>query len=154
MRKPQVSSVSVSTVRKLRRVSNGAKDTGYFVMPPRNWLDILEKKEGRRVLAFKIKSEGEGIILNPTFENPSTESSQNTLPEQVLLMLRQGTLVSKLREIRKGAHVYRIINVPRSWVRTREQRRNRKIVALRLTTEPASIIVEPVFGDKPKPQSE
>jgi hypothetical protein len=141
--------MSATTVRKLGRISDGA-NTSYFLMPPKFWLDSVEKTKGKKILHFSIMTEEETLILTPVFENPKVEPPRNSSPELIAQMLRQGKLLSKLREIRKGKNVYRIVNVPRSWIRTREQEHNRKVNALRFTTEQTSIRVEPVFGDKLK----
>ena len=141
--------MSSTTVRKLRRVSDGAKDTGYFLLPPQNWLDAVEKREGKKVLYFTIRTQSYALVLNPLFEEPQEEASHNSSPETVMLMLKTGSLTGKLREVRKGNHVFRIVNVPRVWVRAEEKKVNRKVVALSLTTDPESILVEPVFSGKP-----
>ena len=141
--------MSNTTVRKLRREGNGSSDTGYYLMPPKIWLDAVEKKQGKKILGFTLKSEEEGLVLAPMFENPRVEPPRNGSPELVTLMLLQGTLISKLREVHKGNNIYRIIYVPRVWVKGKEQERNRKVVALSVTTKPASIFVAPVFTNKP-----
>lgn len=145
----QVNQMSNSTVRKLRREGNGSSDTGYYLMPPKIWLDAVEKKQGKKILGFTLKSEEEGLVLDPLFENPRVEPPRNGSPELVTLMLLQGTLIGKLREVRKGKNIYRIIYVPRAWVKGKEQVRNRKVIALSVTTKPASIFVAPVFAKKP-----
>ena len=142
--------MSNTTVRKLRREGNGSSDTGYYLMPPKIWLDAAEKKEGKKILGFTLKAEEDALVLNPMFENPRVEPPRNSSPELVTLMLRQGSLISKLREVHKGNNIYRIINVPRAWVRAKEQERNRKVIALSLTTQPTSIIVTPIFANKPR----
>ncbi len=139
------------TIRKLRRVSDGGKDTGYYLLPPQNWLDTVEKKEGRKVLFFNLKTQTYALVLTPMFEEPKAESPRNSAPELVDLMLKEGTLISRLREVRRGNHVYRIVNVPRVWVRAREKGVNRRVIALSLTIRPESIVVEPVFSGKPTP---
>ena len=141
--------ISSTTIRKLRRVSDGGKDTAYFLLPPQNWLHAIEEKEGKKVLYFTLRTESYALVLNPLFENPKVEAPRNSPPERVMLMLKQGSLTSRLRDIRKGNHVYRIANVPRVWVRAKEKEVNRKVIALSLTTEPGSILVEPVFSSKP-----
>jgi hypothetical protein len=143
---PQMSN---TTIRKLRREGNGASDTGYYLLPPRIWLEAVEKKEGKKILGFTLKSEEEGLVLDPMFENPRVEPPRNGSPELVTLMLLQGTLISKLREVHKGNNIYRIIYVPRAWVKGKEQERNRKVIALSVTTKSASIFVAPVFANKP-----
>jgi hypothetical protein len=85
------------------------------------------------------------------FDNPQDEGPRNSSPEMVAQMLKEGTLIVKLREVRKGPHIYRTVNIPRVWVRAREKGVNRKVVALSLTTEPESLLVEPVFSGKPMP---
>jgi hypothetical protein len=139
--------MSASTVRKLGRISDGAK-TSYFFMPPKYWLDAVEKNAGKRILHFAVKAELAALVLTPLFEEPKVEPPKNSSPEQITGMLKQGTLLSKLRETRKGNNVYRIVNVPRTWVRAKEQQRWRKVTALRFTIEPTRLIIEPVFGDK------
>ncbi len=142
--------MSATTVRKLGRISDGAKDTSYFLMPPKYWLDAEEKKASKKIQQFAIKAEAYALVLNPVFDNSEVEQPRNSSPEQVMIMLKQGTLLSKLREIRKGNNVYRVVNIPRVWVRAREQGQNRKVTALSLTTEPTRILVEPIFGNKLK----
>ena len=141
--------MSSTTIRKLRRVSDGVRDTGYFLVPPQNWLDTVEKKKGKRVLYFTLRTESYALVLSPMFEGPKVEAPRNSSPEIVALMLKQGSLICKLREVRRGSHVYRIVNVPRVWVRAKEKEVNRKVVALSLTAEPESILVEPIFSGKP-----
>jgi hypothetical protein len=143
--------MSSTTIRKLRRISDGGKDTGYFLLPPQNWLDTIEKKEGKKVLYFSLRTQSYALVLTPIFEEPNSEAPRNSSPENVMLMLKQGNLFGKLREVRKGKHVYRIVNVPRVWVRAKEKEVNRKVIALSLTTDPESILVEPVFSGKPTP---
>jgi hypothetical protein len=138
-----------TTIRKLRRVSDGGKDTGYFLLPPQNWLETVEKREGKKVLYFTIRTQSYALVLTPIFEEPKTEAPRNSSPETVMLMLKEGSLMGKLREIRKGKHVFRIVNIPRVWVRAEEKKVNRKVIALSLTTDPENILVEPVFSDKP-----
>ena len=137
-----------TTIRKLRRVSDGGKDTGYFLLPPQNWLDIVEKEEGKKILYFALRTDSYALVLIPIFENPKVEAPQNISPERVELMLKQGTLKSKLREIRKGKHVYRTVNIPRVWVHAEERKVKRKVIALSLTTESESLLVEPIFSGK------
>ena len=143
--------MSFTTIRKLRKVSDGGKDIGYYLLPPQNWLDTLEKKKGKKVLYFNLKTQAYALILTPKFEEPEAEGPRNSSPELVELMLKEGTLISKLRELRRGNHAYRIVNIPRVWVRAREKGVNRKVIALSLTTEPESILVEPIFSGKPSP---
>jgi hypothetical protein len=143
--------MSSTTIRKLRKVSDGSRDTGYYLLPPQNWLDTVEKKKGKKILCFSLRTQTYALILTPKFEEPETEGPRNSSPELVELMLKEGTLFSKLREIRRGKHLYRIVNVPRVWVRAREKGVNRKVIALSLTTETESVLVEPVFSGKPSP---
>jgi hypothetical protein len=142
--------MSATTVRKLGRISDGAKDTSYFLMPPKYWLDAEEKNAGKKILHFAIKSEAYALVLSPIFDSSQVEQPRNSTPEEIMLLLKQGTLYSKLRETRKGNNVYRIVNIPRVWVRAREQGQNRQVTALSLTTEPTRILVEPIFGNKMK----
>jgi hypothetical protein len=143
--------MSSAKIRKLRRISDGEKDTSYFLLPPQNWLDAIEKKEGRKILCFSLKTQTYALVLTPMFDNPQDEGPRNSSPEMVAQMLKEGTLIVKLREVRKGPHIYRTVNIPRVWVRAREKGVNRKVVALSLTTEPESLLVEPVFSGKPMP---
>jgi hypothetical protein len=137
-----------TTVSKLRRVSDGVKIKGYFLLPPRNWLNAIEAKEGKKIWHFTVKAEGDTLLLNPAFTEPAVSAPRNSSPEAVTQMLKNGSLILKLREIHKGKHVYRIVNIPRSWVNTKEQMRKRTVAALRVTTRPESLIAEPVFQDK------
>ncbi len=138
------------TIRKLRRITVGANDSGYFVMPPRNWMDITEQKEGKKILHFALRTEGENLVLSPVFSTPKVESSRNASPNDVLTMLKDGSLTSKLREVHKGKNVYRVIKIPRVWVHAKEQYRRRRMSALRLTAQPETIVVEPIYGEKLK----
>jgi hypothetical protein len=139
--------MSLPTVRKLRRESGGA-DAGYVLLPPKNWLEAEEKAAGKKVLFFSFKTEGNGMILEPVFENPKVEQPRNSTPEVIEMMMRAGTLLGPLRDVRKGQTVYRLVKVPRSWVRSEEIMRGRRMVALRLTPEKSRLIVEPVFGER------
>jgi len=143
--------MSSTTIRKLRRISDGGGDTGYFLLPPQNWLAAVEKPEGRKVLYFTLRTQTYALELTPKFEENKSEIPRNSSPEVMALMLKEGTLVSKLREVRKGNHVFRIVNIPRVWVRAREKGVNRKVVALSITTNPESLLVEPVFSGKLNP---
>jgi hypothetical protein len=116
-------------------------------MPPRNWLDTVEKEEGKKILSVTVKAEEDTLVLNPMFENPLVEAPHNSSPELLMVMLKEGTVISKLREIHKGGHLSRIINIPRAWVRAKEQNHKRKVIGLRLTLQPRSIIVVPVFAN-------
>ena len=124
--------MSAPTVRKLGRISDGAK-TSYFLLPPRNWLDAIEKKAGKKILQFTVKTEAYALVLKPVFDQPGEEQPRNSSPEDVMLMLEQGILMSRLREIHKGKNVYRTVNIPRLWVREREAGTNRKLTALSVT---------------------
>ncbi len=139
--------MSAPTVRKLGRISDGAK-TSYFLLPPRNWLDMIEKNAGKKILQFAIKAEAYSLVLKPMFEQSEGEQPRNSTPEDVMLMLEQGTLMGKLREIKKGKTVYRTVNIPRMWVREREAGTNRKVSALSVIAQPTSLIIEPIFGEK------
>jgi len=138
----------MSTVRKLRRVGGSASKIGYYLMPSKNWLDAVEKEEGKKILSFTVQDEEHTLVLMPLFENPPVEAPHNSSPEQVIMMLRKGTLISKLREIHKGKHVSRIINIPRVWVREKEQWHKSKVIGLRLTVKSRSIIIIPIFAHK------
>jgi hypothetical protein len=140
--------MSETTIRKLRKISDGINVKTYFLMPPRNYLNDVEKKEGRKILYFAAKAEEDALVLKPVFVEPAVDVPQNSSPETVAQMLKQGNLMIKLREVPKGKNVYRIINVPRAWVKTEERQRNRIVAALRVTTRPDYIIAEPIFGSK------
>ncbi|MCW4010085.1 MAG: hypothetical protein NWF05_05640 [Candidatus Bathyarchaeota archaeon] len=144
--------MSETTIRKLRKVTDGVNVKSYFFMPPLNWLNVVEKKEGKKILHFAVKAQDEVLVLNPVFVEPTVSGPKNTVPEKVTQMLKQGNLMVKLREVHKGRNIYRIINVPRSWVKAEEGQRNRAVVAVRVTTEPESITVTPIFGSKLKPR--
>ena len=131
------------TVRKLRRIS-GERGASYYLKPPLNWLETVEKQERKKVLYLAVKAEYDNLILNPLFENPPVEAPHYGSPEEVMAMLRKGT-VSKLRDIHKGGSTARIINIPRAWVHTLEKEHNSTIVDLRLTVHSRSITVEPIF---------
>ncbi len=88
------------------------------------------------------------MVLTPKFEEPKVAPPTNSSPETVLLLLKQGTLLSKLRETQKGNNVFRSLNIPRAWIREREQKVHRQVTALSLTTATDSILVEPVYGGK------
>jgi len=137
--------MSNNTVRKLRRKGDSASKVGYYLMPPKNWLDTVEKEEGKKILCVSVRAEEDNLALNPMFENPLVEAPHNSSPKQLMEMLREGTVTSKLREIHKGGRVIRIINIPRAWVREKEWEHRRKVVSLRLTLQPRSMIVVPVF---------
>jgi hypothetical protein len=139
--------MSLPTVRKLRRESGDA-NAGYVLLPPKNWLEAEEKAASKKILFFSFKAEGNGLTLEPVFENPKVEQPHNSTPEVVEMMMREGTLLGPLREIRKGKSVYRVVKVPRSWVRSEELMRGRVMVALRIMPEPNRLIVEPVFGKR------
>lgn len=140
--------MSSTTIRKLRRANNNDRDTGYFLLPPQNWLDTIEKREDKKILYFAIRTQTYALVLTPKYEEPKEEAPRNSPPEEVALMLKQGILVSKLREVRKGKTVFRIVNIPRVWVRAREKAVNRKVAALSITTDPERLLVEPVFSRK------
>ncbi len=135
------------TVRKLGRISDGAK-ASYFLAPPKHWLQATEKAAGKKILYFALKSEDESLILTPVFSEPRVEQPKNSSPDVVQQMLETGTLLAKLRDVCKGENVYRTMNLPRSWVRTMEQSRWRKMAALRTTAKQGFLLVEPVFGEK------
>ena len=141
--------MSAPIVRKLGRISDGAK-TSYFLMPPKFWLDSVERNEGRKILQLAIKAEAFALVMSPVFDQPEGDQPRNSSPEEVLSMLEEGTLVSKLREVRKGKNVYRIVNLPRVWIREREAGTNRKLTALSIITQSDCITVEPIFGEKLK----
>jgi hypothetical protein len=143
--------MSGTTIRKLRRISDGANDAGYILLPPKNWLDAIEKAENKKIVAFAVKAEGENFILTPEFEEPKIKKA-NANSDDVEQLMREGTLTVKLRDLPKGRIVYRVIKVPRAWVRAREGMRRRKLVALRVKEEPSCLLVAPVFGDKIKQQ--
>jgi hypothetical protein len=138
----------MSTVRKLRRVGDSVNKVGYYLMPPKNWLDTVEKEEGKKILSFTVQDEEHTLVLNPLFENPQVEAPHNSSPEQVMMMLSKGTLISKLREMHKGKHISRIINIPRVWVRDKEQWHKSRVIGLRLTVKSRSIIVVPIYAHK------
>ncbi len=138
----------MSTVRKLRRVGDSVNKLGYYLMPPKNWLDTVEKEEGKKILSFAVQDEAHTLVLKPLFENPQVEAPHNSSPEQVMMMLKKGTLISKLREINKGKHISRIINIPRVWVRDKEQWHKSKVIRLHLTVKSRTIIVVPIFAHK------
>jgi hypothetical protein len=138
----------MSTVRKLRRVGDSVNKLGYYLMPPKNWLDTVEKEAGKKILSFTVQDEEHTLVLSPLFENPKVEAPHNSSPEQVMMMLSEGTLISKLREIQKGKHISRIINIPRVWVRDKEQWHKSKVIGLRLTVKSRSIIVVPIYAHK------
>lgn len=138
----------MSTVRKLRRIGGSVNKVGYYLMPPKNWLDTVEKEEGKKILSFTVQDEEHTLVLNPLFENPQVEAPHNSSPEQVMMMLSKGTLISKLREIHKGKHISRIINIPRVWVRDKEQWHKSRVIGLRLTVKSRSIIVVPIYAHK------
>ncbi len=143
--------VSISTtVRKLRQMSVGTNDSGYFLLPPRGWMEAAEKKEGKRILHFAVKTQEDTLLLVPLFANAKVETQKNSSPETVLKILKQGTLTSKLREVHKGKNIYRIVKIPRAWVHAKERQRNRKMSALRVTANPLTLEVEPIFGDRLK----
>jgi hypothetical protein len=135
-----------TTIRKLRKVSDGAKDTGYFLLPPKNWLDEIEKKEGKKVLYFTLSTRTYALVMTPKFEEPQVPPPSNSSPENIMVMLKAGALLSKLRETQKGNIVYRTVYVPRAWIRQKEHEVHKKVVALSVTPEPMSLLVEPVFG--------
>lgn len=138
----------MSTVRKLRRVGGSVNKVGYYLMPPKNWLDAVEKEEGKKILSFTVQDEEDTLVLSPLFENPQVEAPHNSSPEQVMMMLSKGTLICKLREIHKGKHISRIINIPRVWVRDKEQWHKSRVIGLRLTVKSRSIIVVPIYAHK------
>jgi hypothetical protein len=138
----------MSTVRKLRRIGGNVNKLGYYLMPPKNWIDTVEKEEGKKILGFTVQDEEHTLVLSPMFENPPVEAPHNSSPEQVMMMLKKGTLISKLREIHKGKHISRIINIPRVWVRDKEQWHKSKVIGLRLTVKPRRIIVVPIYANK------
>jgi hypothetical protein len=139
--------MSLSTIRKLRRESGG-QDAGYILLPPKNWLESEEKAAGGKILYFSFRLEGNGMVLEPVFEAPSMEQPRNSSPEEIEMMMRQGTLFGRLRDFRKGQAVFRVVKVPRSWVRSEEIQRNRRMIALRLTPYPNRLVVEPIFGER------
>ncbi len=139
--------MSLPTVRKLRRESGG-QDAGYVLLPPKNWLEAEEKAAGGKILFFSFKLEGNGMVLEPLFKNPPREQPRNSSPEEIEMMMREGTLLGRLRDLRKGQAVFRVVKVPRSWVRSEEIQRNRRMVALRLTPYPKRLMVEPIFGER------
>jgi hypothetical protein len=130
---------------------NVGKESGYFLLPPLNWLEAVEKTEGRKIQSFMFEAEGEALVLNPVFEERKASAPKKGSSDDVSLMLKQGTLEVKLREIPKGRNVYRVVKVPRAWVHTQEMQRNRKMVALNVKTEHACLLVTAIFGDKLKP---
>jgi hypothetical protein len=141
--------MSGTTVRKLRRISDGV-DTGYILLPPKNWLDAVEKAESKKIVAFTVRAMGEDLVLKPTFEEPKIKKVSGNSSEDVVQMMRQGNLTVKLRDFPKGRIVYRVVKVPRAWVRVREGMRRRKLAALSIKTEPDNLLVSPIFGDKLK----
>ena len=141
--------MSGTTIRKLRQISEGGRDLGYFLPPPRNWLETVEKTEGKKILHFTFKSQDEGLVLNPAFEESTVYSSRNS-SDDVRQLLKKGNLKVALREIRKGRNVYRVVKVPRVWIRSQELQRYRKVVALSVTPESEYLVVKPVFGNKIK----
>ncbi|MCW4019156.1 MAG: hypothetical protein NWF00_10860 [Candidatus Bathyarchaeota archaeon] len=140
--------MSGTTIRKLRQMTIG-KDSGYFLLPPRNWLDAVESAENRKIKGFVLKSEGDALKLTPTFGEPKTASRKGASGNAAQL-LKQGSLTIKLREIPKGRNVYRVVKVPKAWVRTQEMQHYRKVTAVNVKTEPASIVITPIFGEKLK----
>ncbi len=136
------------TIRKLRQ--NIGKESGYFLLPPLNWLQEVEKAQGKKIQGFNFKSSGETLILSPIFEAPKASTSKQGLADDVLFMLKRGVLEVKLREIPKGRNVYRVVKVPRAWVHAQEMQRNRKMAALNVKTEQQCLMTTPIFGDKLK----
>jgi hypothetical protein len=140
------------TIRKLRKNSDGAKDTGYYLLPPKNWLDETEHQAGKKILYFTLSSRAFALVLTPQFEEPKVPPPVNSSPENIMILLKHGTLLSKLRETRKGNNVLRSVNIPRAWIREREQKIHREVTALSITVEPDCIMVEPVYGGKAMPR--
>ena len=131
--------MSSTTIRKLRRISDGGKDTSYFLLPPQNWLDTIEKKEGR-LFCFSLKTQTYALVLSTECLIIHKKKVRVIAsPEMIVQMLKGGNLIVKLREVRKGTHVYRTVNIPRVWVRAREKGVNRKVIALSLTTYSGNI---------------
>lgn len=142
--------MSGTTVRKLRRMGNGSNSESYLLLPPLNWLDAVEKVQARKIQYFTVRTNGDALVLSPGFENPKVVASPNSSSDDVAQMLREGNLVVKLRNVPKGRNVYRVVHVPRVWVRAKERQHNRKVVALKLKIEPAYLEVTPIYGEKLK----
>ncbi len=96
---PKVS--SQPTIRKLRKISDGV-NTGYVLLPPKNWLVATEREAGKKILYFTLKSRAYALLLMPKFDEAKVPPPVNSSPDDVLLMLKQGVLLAKLRELRKG----------------------------------------------------
>jgi hypothetical protein len=137
---------SQPTIRKLRKTGDGV-NTGYVLLPPKNWLDATEQEAGKKILYFTLKSRAYALLLTPQFDEPNVPPPVNSSPESVLLMLKQGVLLVKLREVRRGRNVFRLVNLPRAWVREREQKVRRQVTALSVTVEPEGLLVEAVFAE-------